>query len=151
MNKKWRIYPRGGAFWIAFTLLMIIFVLFISVIIIVGYTKEQLILEIVLTIILFAIILGFIFWFLTSNISINESNNLNMPFYCRNLMPFAGEKKKKIVLKQNLVDVHLMHTFVYVYLGYEEENGKVTLINVTMFSKKQRKILLSKFEEYKKP
>ncbi len=64
-------------------------------------------------------------------------------------MPFASEKKKEIVLKKNLIDVHLMHTHVYVYMGFEDEKGKVTLINVTMFSKKQQAILQHKLEEYK--
>lgn len=64
-------------------------------------------------------------------------------------MPAFSEKKKKIVLEKNLVDVHLMHTYVYVYLGFEDENGKVRFINVTMFSKKQQAILQHKLEEYK--
>ena len=149
MNKKWRIYPRGVAFWIAFSIIGLIIALLITAILTSNWNKDV-VLNTIGVIIAFIIVITIIIAFLTSNISIDESNNLDMPFYCRNLMPFAGEKKKKIVLKQNLVDVHLMHTNVYVYLGYEEENGKVTLINVTMFSKKQREVLVSKFEEYKK-
>ena len=149
MKKKWRIYPRGGVFWIAFTLLMIVFAFFISGIIIVGYTKEDLFLEIILSVILFSVIIGFIIWFLLSNISIDENNCLKMPFFCRNLMPFESKKKEKIILKYNLIDVHLMHTHVYVYMGFEDKNGKVTLINVTMFSKKQQAVLQHKLEEYK--
>ncbi len=64
-------------------------------------------------------------------------------------MPFESKKKEKIILKYNLIDVHVMHTHVYVYMGFEDENGKVTLINVTMFSKKQQAVLQHKLEEYK--
>jgi len=149
MKKKWRIYPRGTLFWIAFGLLMIICGFFISCIIIVGYTKDGLVLEIILTVIFFSIIIGVIVGFFLANISIDENNYLKMPFFCRNLMPFECKKKEKIILKYNLIDVHLMHTHVYVYMGFEDEKGKVTLINVTMFSKKQQAILQHKLEGYK--
>ena len=149
MNKKWRIYPRGAAFWVTFGILMIIALMFIIGIIVVKFSQEELILEIILTIILFSIIIVAIVGFFLANISIDENNCLKMPFFCRNLMPAFSEKKKKIVLKKNLVDVHLMHTYVYVYLGFEDENGKVRFINVTMFSKKQQAILQHKLEEYK--
>lgn len=149
MNKKWRIYPRGAAFWVTFGILMIIALMFIIGIIVVKFSQEELILEIILTIILFSIIIVAIVGFFLANISIDENNCLKMPFFCRNLMPAFSEKKKKIVLEKNLVDVHLMHTYVYVYLGFEDENGKVSFINVTMFSKKQQAILQHKLEEYK--
>lgn len=149
MNKKWRIYPRGAAFWVTFGILMIIALMFIIGIIVVKFSQEELILEIILTIILFSIIIVAIVGFFLANISIDENNCLKMPFFCRNLMPAFSEKKKKIVLEKNLVDVHLMHTYVYVYLGFEDENGKVRFINVTMFSKKQQAILQHKLEEYK--
>ena len=64
-------------------------------------------------------------------------------------MPALAEKKEKIVLKKNLIDVHLKFVRMYMYLGFEDENGKVTLINVTMFSKKQQAVLQHKLEEYK--
>ena len=149
MNKKWRIYPRGAAFWVTFGILMIIALMFIIGIIVVKFSQEELILEIILTIILFSIIIVAIVGFFLANISIDENNCLKMPFFCRNLMPAFSEKKKKIVLEKNLVDVHLMHTYVYVYLGFEDENGKVSFINVTMFSMKQQAILQHKLEEYK--
>ena len=147
--KKWRIYPRGAAFWVAFGILMTIAFIFIIGRIIVKFSQDELILEIILTIILFSIVIGVVVGFFLANISIDENNCLKMPFFCRNLIPFAGEKKKEIVLKKNLIDVHLMHTHVYVYMGFEDEKGKVTLINVTMFSKKQQAILQHKLEEYK--
>ena len=150
MKKKWRIYPRGAAFWISFGILMIITFIFVIGRIIVRFSQEELILEIILTIILFSIVIGVIVGFFLSNISIDENNCLKMPFFCRNLMLFESKKKEKIILKNNLIDVHLMYTHVYVYMGFEDENGKVTLINITMFSKKQQAILQHKLEEYKK-
>lgn len=149
MKKKWRIYPRGAAFWISFGILMIIAFIFVIGRIIVRFSQEELILEIILTIILFSIVIGVIVGFFLSNISIDENNCLKMPFFCRNLMPFESKKKEKIILKNNLINVHLMYTHVYVYMGFEDENGKVTLINITMFSKKQQTILQHKLEEYK--
>lgn len=149
MNKKWRIYPRGAAFWVTFGILMTIAFIFIIGRIIVKFSQDELILEIILTIILFSIVIGVVVGFFLANISIDENNCLKMPFFCRNLMPAFSEKKKKIVLKKNLVDVHLMHTHVYVYMGFEDENGNVRFINVTMFSKKQQAILQHKLEEYK--
>ena len=149
MNKKWCIYPTRPTFCLTFVILMIIALMFIIGIIVVKFSQEELILEIILTIILFSIIIVAIVGFFLANISIDENNCLKMPFFCRNLMPAFSEKKKKIVLEKNLVDVHLMHTYVYVYLGFEDENGKVSFINVTMFSKKQQAILQHKLEEYK--
>ena len=64
-------------------------------------------------------------------------------------MPAIAEKKEKIVLKKNLVDVHLKFVRMYMYLGFKDENGKIRFINVTMFSKKQQAILQHKLEEYK--
>ena len=147
--KKWRIYPRGAAFWITFGIIMVIILIFITGSIVVPFSEEELILEIVLTIIQYSVLIGVVAAYFLANISIDENNCLKMPFFCRNLMPFASEKKKEIVLKKNLIDVHLMHTHVYVYMGFEDEKGKVTLINVTMFSKKQQAILQHKLEEYK--
>lgn len=132
-----------------FGILMIIALIFIIGRIVVKFSQEELILEIILTIILFSIIIVAIVGFFLSNISIDENNCLKMPFFCRNLMPFESKKKEKIILKYNLIDVHVMHTHVYVYMGFEDENGKVTLINVTMFSKKQQAVLQHKLEEYK--
>lgn len=63
MKKKWRIYPRGTLFWIAFGLLMIICGFFISCIIIVGYTKDGLVLEIILTVIFFLLLSGLLLAF----------------------------------------------------------------------------------------
>lgn len=128
---------------------MVIIFIFITGSIVVPFSEEELILEIVLTIILYSVLIGVVAAYFLANISIDENNCLKMPFFCRNLIPFAGEKKKEIVLKKNLIDVHLMHTHVYVYMGFEDEKGKVTLINVTMFSKKQQAILQHKLEEYK--
>ena len=132
-----------------FGILMIIALIFIIGRIVVKFSQEELILEIILTIILFSIIIVAIVGFFLSNISIDENNCLKMPFFCRNLMPFESKKKEKIILKYNLIDIHVMHTHVYVYMGFEDENGKVTLINVTMFSKKQQAVLQHKLEEYK--
>lgn len=132
-----------------FGILMIIALIFIIRSIVVKFSQEELILEIILTIILFSIIIVAIVGFFLANISIDENNCLKMPFFCRNLMPFESKKKEKIILKYNLIDVHVMHTHVYVYMGFEDENGKVTLINVTMFSKKQQAVLQHKLEEYK--
>ena len=132
-----------------FGILMIIALIFIIGRIVVKFSQEELILEIILTIILFSIIIVAIVGFFLANISIDENNCLKIPFFCRNLMPFESKKKEKIILKYNLIDVHVMHTHVYVYMGFEDENGKVTLINVTMFSKKQQAILQHKLEEYK--
>ena len=149
MEKKWRIYPRGAVFWITFGILMIVAFIFVIGRIIVRFSQEELILEIILTIILFSIVIGVIVGFFLANISIDENDCLNMPFFCRNLMPAFAEKKKKIILKKNLVDVHLKFVRIYMYLGFEDENGNITLINVTMFSKKQQAILQHKLEEYK--
>lgn len=149
MNKKWRIYPRGAAFWVTFGILMTIAFIFIIGRIIVKFSQDELILEIILTIILFSIVIGVVVGFFLANISIDENNCLKMPFFCRNLMPAFAEKKEKIVLKKNLIDVHLKFVRMYMYLGFEDENGKVRFINVTMFSKKQQLKLQHKLEEYK--
>ena len=146
--KKWRIYPRGAAFWVTFGLISIIIAMLILGIVFADWTKE-IVLSIIATVIIGIAIIIIVVVFFLCNLSIDENNCLKMPFFCRNLMPFAGEKKKEIVLKKNLIDVHLMHTHVYVYMGFEDEKGKVTLINVTMFSKKQQAILQHKLEEYK--
>ena len=148
--KKWRIYPRGAAFWVTFGILMTIAFIFIIGRIIVKFSQDELILEIILTIILFSIVIGVVVGFFLANISIDENNCLKMPFFCRNLMPAFAEKKEKIVLKKNLIDVHLKFVRMYMYLGFEDENGNVRLINVTMFSKKQQSKLQHKLEEYKK-
>lgn len=132
-----------------FGILMIIALIFIIGSIVVKFSQEELILEIILTIILFSIIIVAIVGFFLANISIDENNCLKMPFFCRNLMPALAEKREKIVLKKNLIDVHLKFVRMYMYLGFEDENGKVTLINVTMFSKKQQAVLQHKLEEYK--
>lgn len=132
-----------------FGILMIIALIFIIGRIVVKFSQEELILEIILTIILFSIIIVAIVGFFLANISIDENNCLKMPFFCRNLMPALAEKREKIVLKKNLIDVHLKFVRMYMYLGFEDENGKVTLINVTMFSKKQQAVLQHKLEEYK--
>lgn len=148
MNKKWRIYPRGAAFWVTFGLISIIIVMLILGIVLADW-REKIVLNIIATIIIGAAIIIIVVVFFLSNISIDENNCLKMPFFCRNLMPFESKKKEKIILKYNLIDVHVMHTHVYVYMGFEDENGKVTLINVTMFSKKQQAVLQHKLEEYK--
>lgn len=148
MNKKWRIYPRGAAFWVTFGLISIIIVMLILGIVLADW-REKIVLNIIATIIIGAAIIIIVVVFFLANISIDENNCLKMPFFCRNLMPAFAEKKEKIVLKKNLIDVHLKFVRMYMYLGFEDENGKVTLINVTMFSKKQQAVLQHKLEEYK--
>lgn len=150
MRKKWRIYPRGAAFWVSFGILMLIACLCMTAFSMIGFSEEKFIWDILSTVVLFLLIIGIILWFLLANISIDENDCLNMPFFCRHLMPLCSEKKRKIILKKNLVDVHLLLTYVYTYLGFEDENGDVTMINVTLFSKKQQEILQHKLEEYKK-
>ena len=110
---------------------------------------EEIVLNIIATVIIGAAITIIVVAFFLANISIDENNCLKMPFFCRNLMPALAEKREKIVLKKNLIDVHLKFVRMYMYLGFEDENGKVTLINVTMFSKKQQAVLQHKLEEYK--
>ena len=132
MNKKWRIYPRGAAFWVTFGLISIIIVMLILGIVLADW-REKIVLNIIATIIIGAAIIIIVVVFFLANISIDENNCLKMPFFCRNLMPAFAEKKEKIVLKKNLIDVHLKFVRMYMYLGFEDENGKVTLINVTMF------------------
>lgn len=79
--KKWRIYPRGAAFWVAFGILMTIAFIFIIGRIIVKFSQDELILEIILTIILFSIVIGVVVGFFLANISIDENNCLKMPFF----------------------------------------------------------------------
>ena len=147
--KKWRIYPRGAAFWITFGIIMVIILIFIAGSIIVPFSEEELILEIVLTIILYSVLIGVVAAYFLANISIDENNCLKMPFFCRNLMPAFAEKKEKIILKKDLIDVHLKFVRMYTYLGFEDKKGVLRFINVTMFSKKQQVILQHKLEEYK--
>ena len=148
MKKKWRIYPRGAAFWVTFGLIGIIIVMLILGIVLADW-REKIVLNIVATIVIGTAIIIIVVVFFLANISIDENNCLKMPFFCRNLMPAFAEKKEKIVLKKNLVDVHLKFVRMYMYLGFEDENGKVRFINVTMFSKKQQALLQQKLEEYK--
>ena len=131
-----------------FGLISIIIVMLILGIVLADW-REKILLNIIATIIIGAAIIIIVVVFFLANISIDENNCLKMPFFCRNLMPAFAEKKEKIVLKKNLIDVHLKFVRMYMYLGFEDENGKVTLINVTMFSKKQQAVLQHKLEEYK--
>lgn len=131
-----------------FGLISIIIVMLILGIVLADW-REKIVLNIIATIIIGAAIIIIVVVFFLANISIDENNCLKMPFFCRNLMPAFAEKKEKIVLKKNLIDVHLKFVRMYMYLGFEDENGKVTLINVTMFSKKQQAVLQHKLEEYK--
>ena len=131
-----------------FGLISIIIVMLILGIVLADW-REKIVLNIIATIIIGAAIIIIVVVFFLANISNDENNCLKMPFFCRNLMPAFAEKKEKIVLKKNLIDVHLKFVRMYMYLGFEDENGKVTLINVTMFSKKQQAVLQHKLEEYK--
>lgn len=115
-----------------FGLISIIIVMLILGIVLADW-REKIVLNIIATIIIGAAIIIIVVVFFLANISIDENNCLKMPFFCRNLMPAFAEKKEKIVLKKNLIDVHLKFVRMYMYLGFEDENGKVTLINVTMF------------------
>ena len=148
MKKKWRIYPRGAAFWVTLGLIGIIIAMLILGIALADWT-EEIVSNIIATVIIGAAIVIIVVLFFLANLSIDENNCLKMPFFCRNLMPAFAEKKEKIVLKKNLIDVHLKFVRMYMYLGFEDENGKVRFINVTMFSKKQQAILQHKLEEYK--
>lgn len=131
-----------------FGLIGIIIVMLILGIVLADW-REKIVLNIVATIVIGTAIIIIVVVFFLANISIDENNCLKMPFFCRNLMPAFAEKKEKIVLKKNLVDVHLKFVRMYMYLGFEDENGKVRFINVTMFSKKQQALLQQKLEEYK--
>ena len=148
MKKKWRIYPRGAVFWITFGLIDIIIAMLIWAILIADWSAG-IVFNVISTVVAVIVIVIILTVFFLANISIDENDCLNMPFFCRNLMPAFAEKKKKIILKKNLVDVHLKFVRIYMYLGFEDENGNITLINVTMFSKKQQAILQHKLEEYK--
>ena len=148
MKKKWRIYPRGAVFWITFGLIDIIIAMLIWAILIADWSAG-IVFNVISTVVAGIVIVIILTVFFLANISIDENDCLNMPFFCRNLMPAFAEKKKKIILKKNLVDVHLKFVRIYMYLGFEDENGNITLINVTMFSKKQQAILQHKLEEYK--
>ena len=140
--------PERSGFLGEFGLISIIIVMLILGIVLADW-REKIVLNIIATIIIGAAIIIIVVVFFLANISIDENNCLKMPFFCRNLMPAFAEKKEKIVLKKNLIDVHLKFVRMYMYLGFEDENGKVTLINVTMFSKKQQAVLQHKLEEYK--
>ncbi|MFR5101248.1 MAG: hypothetical protein ACLTE4_01755 [Christensenellaceae bacterium] len=146
--KKWRIYPRGAAFWVTFGLISIIIVMLILGIVLADW-REKIVINIIATFVIGSSIIIIVVVLFLANISIDENNCLKMPFFCRNLMPAIAEKKEKIVLKKNLVDVHLKFVRMYMYLGFKDENGKIRFINVTMFSKKQQAILQHKLEEYK--
>ena len=148
MKKKWRIFPRGAAFWLTFGLIGIIIAMLIWAIVIADWS-EKIEFNVIATSVAGIVIIIILVIFFFANISIDEDDCLNMPFFCRNLMPAFAEKKKKIVLKKNLVDVHLKMVRIYTYLGFEDENGNITLINVTMFSKTQQEILVHKLENYK--
>ena len=148
MKKKWRIYPRGAAFWVTFGLIGSIIAMLILGIALADWTGE-IVSNIIATVIIGAAIIIVVVVFFLANVSIDENNCLKMPFFCRNLMPAFAEKKEKIVLKKNLIDVHLKFVRIYMYLGFEDENGILRFINVTMFSKKQQAILQHKLEEYK--
>ena len=80
--KKWRIYPRGAAFWVTFGLIVFA-----------DWTKE-IILSIIATVIIGIAIIIIVVVFFLCNLSIDENNCLKMPFFCRNLIPFESEKKK---------------------------------------------------------
>lgn len=150
MRKKWRIYPRGAAFWVSFGIISGPIVTMLVCLMLLEDWTRNIIPSIIAVTIAWIIVIASIIAFLLANISIDENDCLNMPFFCKNLMPLCSEKKRKIILKKNLIDVHLLLTYVYTYLGFEDENGDVTMINVTLFSKKQQEILQHKLEEYKK-
>mgnify|MGYP006875316228 CR=1 FL=1 len=148
-QRKWRIYPRGAAFWVTLMIISIIVGIFMATIAVANWEENFLLSIIAVSIIMIGIVVMLILFFL-SNVSIDQDDRLNMPFFCRNLMPFFNEKKKKIVLQKNLIDVHLKSVGFYVYLGFEDDSGKIEMINVTMFSRKQCDRLKSKLEEYKR-